>query len=200
MRNTSRSRRLGGLAGLALSGISLSGISVSAVFLAGLAVASTLPAAAQQTAPAATSQPVTSQPSVAQLAAARELIIASGLSRSISIVIPQYMDQIGTNLTQTRPELIRDLNVVLTNLQPEFEKQADDMIDSAARIYAGLLSEQDLKAAVAFFDSDAGRKYVNAQPAFLGALSAPMRIWQQTISNNMMTRVRTEMRKKGHEL
>ena len=58
-------------------------------------------------------------PSPSHLAAARALVVACGMSRSFSIIIPQFMDQIGSSLTQTRPELIHDLNAVLTGLKPD---------------------------------------------------------------------------------
>jgi uncharacterized protein len=138
--------------------------------------------------------------SATQLALGRRLVVASGMSRSFTIIIPQFMDQIATGLAQTRPELIRDLNTVLSDLKPEFDKQADEMIDTAAQIYAKRLSEQDLKAAVGFFESSAGKQYVETQPAFLGDVVAAMQAWQGKISTNMMTRVRTEMKQKGHEL
>jgi hypothetical protein len=144
--------------------------------------------------------PDTAEPSVAHVEAARELILATGISRSFQIIIPEFMDQIGGTLTQTRPELAGDLNLVLGNLKPEFDKQADEMIDLSARIYAHLLSERDIRAILAFFKSDAGTKYVNAQPLFLNQLVAGMQAWQQKISVNMMTRVRQEMHKKGHDL
>lgn len=110
------------------------------------------------------------------------------------------MDQIGTALTQTRPELIRDLNVVLTELKPEFDKQADEMVDIAAQIYVKQMSEADLMAAVGFFESPAGKQYVATQPAFLTDLVTAMQGWQGKISTNMMTRVRAEMKKKGYDL
>jgi hypothetical protein len=139
-------------------------------------------------------------PSPSHLAAARALVVACGMSRSFSIIIPQFMDQIGSSLTQTRPELIHDLNAVLTGLKPEFDKQADEMVDIAAQIYVKQISEQDLKAAVAFFESPAGKKYVETQPAFLTEVVTAMQGWQGKISTDMMTRVRAEMKKKGHEL
>jgi uncharacterized protein len=134
------------------------------------------------------------------LVLARALVIGSGMSRSFSVIIPQFMDQIGTNLTQTRPELIRDLNTVLTDLKPEFDKQADEMIDIAAHIYVRELSPQDLKSAVAFFQSEAGKKYVETQPAFLTEVVTALQGWQSRISTSMMARVREEMKKKGHEI
>jgi uncharacterized protein len=139
-------------------------------------------------------------PSPSHLAAARALVIACGMSRSFSIIIPQFLDQIGSSLTQTRPELTHDLKAVLTELKPEFDKQVDEMIDIAAQIYVKQMSEQDLKAAVAFFESPAGKKYVETQPAFLTEVVTAMQGWQGKISSDMMTRVRAEMKKKGHEL
>ncbi|MDQ6868306.1 MAG: DUF2059 domain-containing protein [Pseudomonadota bacterium] len=144
--------------------------------------------------------PAPAAPSPSHLAAARALVIGCGMSRSFSIIIPQFMDQIGSSLTQTRPELIHDLNAVLTGLKPEFDKQADEMVDIAAQIYVKQMSEQDLKAAVAFFESPAGKKYVETQPAFLTEVVTAMQGWQGKISTDMMTRVRAEMKKKGHEL
>lgn len=164
-------------------------------------------AQAQQTAPGAPASPAAGPSSQSQgpasaahLAMARRLVIASGMSRSFGIVIPQFMDQIATALTQTRPELIRDLNDVLTQLKPEFDKQADEMVDIAAQIYAKRLSEADLKAAVAFFESSAGKQYVETQPAFLTDVVTAMQGWQGKISTDMMTRVRAEMKQKGHDL
>ena len=151
-------------------------------------------------APAPQAPDDTADPSPAHVEAARQLILATGISRSFQIIIPEFMDQIGMTLSQNRPELTGDLTVVLGGLRPEFDQQADEMIDLSARIYAHLLSEADIRAILAFFKSDAGNKYVNAQPLFLNQLVAGMQAWQQKISVAMMTRVRQEMKKKGHDL
>lgn len=134
------------------------------------------------------------------IAKARQLILATGISRSFEIIIPEFMDQIGITLTQARPDVVHDMNVVLTDLKPEFDKQSEEMIDQSARIYATLLSEKEIDAVLGFFNSEAGRKYVGAQPLFLNQLVSGMQAWQQKISINMMARVRQEMKKKGHDL
>ncbi|WPP06520.1 DUF2059 domain-containing protein [Methylocella tundrae] len=172
--------------------------------LALMAAATLCPAAAQQKAPAP-AQPASPAPAAApitpaHLAAARALVIGSGMSRSFGVVIPQFVDQIGSSLSQTRPEIVQDLKEVLTNLRPEFEKQADEMTDIAAQIFAKRLSEADLNAAVAFFNSTAGKNYVAAQPAILTDIVTAMQGWQGKISTDMMTRVREEMKKKGHDI
>jgi hypothetical protein len=52
----------------------------------------------------------------------------------------------------------------------------------------------------AFFKSDAGKKYVETQPSFMKDVVVIMEDWRQQISTDMMTRVRVEMAKKGHQL
>ena len=69
--------------------------------------------AAPAVAPAAA--PPTASPS--HLAAARELVVASGLSRAFGGIIPDLMVKINMNFGQTRPELAKDLKATLDQLQ-----------------------------------------------------------------------------------
>ncbi|MGA2637850.1 DUF2059 domain-containing protein [Methylocella sp.] len=172
----------------------------------GLSLIAACPAVAQQQAPAAPPPAAAAPASPAgpitptQLAAARALVIASGMSRSFTVIIPQFVNQIGSSLTETRPELTEDLKAVFAALAPEFDKQADEMTDIAAQIFAKHMSEADLKAAVAFFNSPSGKQYVAAQPPILTDIVTAMQGWQGKVSTNMMARVREEMKKKGHDI
>jgi uncharacterized protein len=166
-----------------------------------VAVLGVAPAMAQTKAPAAAPEAVQpAEPTAAQIALAREIVVASGVSRSFGMVVPQYLDQIGTRLTQTRPDLIKDLNVVMEQIKPEFDKKAEGLLDQASRLYAKRMSEDELKQTAAFFKSPAGAKYVESQPAILNDLYVALQAWSQQVSVDMMTRVREEMKKKGHEL
>ena len=139
-------------------------------------------------------------PTPEHVAKARRLILATGISRSFQIIVPEFMDQIGNTLTQARPDLVHDMIITLEELRPEFERQSDEMIDLSAKIYATLLSEKDLDAILAFYDSEAGKKYVAAQSLYINQLIPGSQAWQQKIAINMMARVRQEMKKKGHDL
>lgn len=141
-----------------------------------------------------------SVPTPAHVAKARQLILSTGISRSFQVIVPEFMDQIGNTLTQSHPDLVPDMILVLNQLRGEFDRQSDEMIDQSARIYASILAERDIDGILAFFNSDAGRRYVGAQPLFLNQLVSGMQAWQQKISINMMDRVRQEMKKKGHDL
>ncbi len=161
------------------------------------------PAAPAEATPAAPAAPLPSlpqpQPDVppAQLAAARDVVISSGMARSFEPMVPQLAEQIPLVVTRTRPEYAKDLTGVLAGLQPEFAKKTDEMIDIAAKIYARGMNEDELKTTAAFFNSPAGKKYVDAQPLMLDQLVVAMQAWTQETSSYMMKRVQVEMEKKG---
>ena len=175
---------------------------VARPLLGALLVATAAPALAQTAAPAAPAQiPSVPQPEppAATMAAARDLVMASGMARSFAPMVPQLSDQIVPMLTRTRPELKQNLTAVLQELQPDFAKKGEEMIDIAARIYARQMSEQELRDAAAFFNSPVGKKYVNVQPGLLDQLVVAMQSWTQTLSNYMMTRIHEEMKKRGQD-
>jgi len=153
---------------------------------------------------AAVSPPIASAPTVAatpaQLALARTIVVDSGIASSFRLIIPQYLEQIALSVTRTRPEMVPDLNLVLAAVRPEFDKKVEEMIDSAAQLYTQRFSPKELEDVAAFFKSASGRKYVGMQPVLMSDMFVAMQAWSQKISVDMMTRVREEMRKKGHEL
>ena len=174
----------------------------SIVALGSIASAQTnAPASPLTPAPSMPALPVTpAEPSPAAMALARDIIVASGISRSLDVIVPQFLDQIGTTLTQTRPDLIRDLNDVMEKIKPEFDKQTQDLVTSAARLYAQRLTEKQLKDTSDFFKSPSGVAYVASQPQVMNELFPQMQAFSQRLSTDMMTRVRTEMKARGHTL
>lgn len=130
---------------------------------------------------------------------AREVVVDSGMARSFEAMLPTFANQVRQAYV-TRPEITADLNAVLEQLKPELEKQKDDMVTTAARLMAARLSEPDLKEIGAFFKTQAGKRYVSTQPVVLDELFTDMQEWVQKVSEFIVVRVRTEMKKKGHEL
>ena len=133
------------------------------------------------------------------LALAREVMLNSGLARSIDSIIPTMAEQIRKN-SVTRPELAQDLDDVLKGLDPEMALQKQRMIDIAAQIYAKRLSEAELADIAAFFRSPAGKRYVETQPQLLDDMVGAMQDWTQDVSEYIMVRTRAEMAKRGHAL
>ena len=151
------------------------------------------PALAQQAAaPAAIS--------ASHLAAAKEVVQLSNISKTFGIFLPQLADQTVQSITRTRPELRTDLIAVLKALMPEFEKRSEQMVETTARAFAGVMSEPQLKATAEFFKSEAGKAYVEMQPKVIDQMVVALDAWNRQMSTDLVTRAREEMRKKGHSL
>lgn len=170
--------------------------------------------AAQQTPPASAKKPTlaakapagppktadAANPTPSHLAAARKLVVVSGMSRSFTAAIPSMMRQLVETWTQTRPDLAAPIKEVLKKIRPEFKKDTARMVDRAARIYARLLTEKDIDAAIAFFTSPAGKRYVHSEPYYFNDVINAMQDWHQEVSAEMMAKVRSELKKKGYNL
>jgi hypothetical protein len=147
------------------------------------------PAAPAATAPAA--------PSPAAIAAADRILSTIGLKQSIAIVVPGMMQELETNVTRTRPEIKDSLRATLKAIQPEFDQTARQTYIQAESMLASLMSEQDITQVAAFFDSPAGKKYVEVTPVFLQNLSDVTGNWREKLSTDILERARAEMKKKG---
>ena len=146
--------------------------------------------AADTTPPAAPAAP-------AAIAAADKILGTIGLKQSIAIVVPGMMQELETNVTRTRPEIRDSLRATLKAIQPEFDQTARQTYIQAESLLASLMSEQDITQVAAFFDSPAGKKYVEVTPVFLQNLSDVTGNWRERLSTDILERARAAMKKKG---
>lgn len=175
-------------------------VRLGALVAAFLLTAGAAPAQQQQQQPApAQAQGAAPTFSASHLALAREVAVNSGITRSLDVIAPQLFDRVRQQIV-ARPELTKDMDAVILQLQPEMELQKQRAIDTIAGIYARAISEAELKDIVAFFRSPAGKKYVDIQPAVLDDLVNEMQKWSQELAEYVMVRVRAEMGKRGHQL
>jgi hypothetical protein len=155
------------------------------------------PAAPAATAPAAPAAPATGAPSPAALAAADKILNTIGLKQSVAIVVPSMMAELETNVTRTRPEIRDSLRATLKAIQPEFDQTAKQTYIQAESLLASEMSEQEITEVAAFFESPAGKKYVQVTPVFLRNLADATGAWREKLSTDILQRARAEMKKKG---
>ncbi len=159
------------------------------------------PASAQTQPKAPAYLPALPTISDAQFALGKEIVLLTGISKSFEPFIPEMLREMNGNLTRTRPELIADLSVVMKDIiVPEFNKRTSEMVDFAARVVATTMTESELKETAAFLRSPTGKKFTDMQPVVMQGIIGALDSWNRTLSVDMMTRVRVEMKKKGHDL
>jgi hypothetical protein len=148
---------------------------------------------------------LTANPSAAQeaspshLAAARDLIQATGSLTALDEVLPGLVEEVRKQGI-TRPEMAKDLDEVLKGLAPELELQRQQAVNIASRIYAKWLSEPEMREVATFFKTPVGAKFAKIQPDLSDNVVNEIQSWSQQASEYVMVRTRVEMRKRGHEM
>jgi hypothetical protein len=140
------------------------------------------------------------QPSPTALASARELMELKGVKSLVEPVVVGVIEQTKGTILQTNPGLTKDLDEVSAQLRNEYQPRVAEMTNEIVQLYAQRFSEQELKEAIAFYKSAAGRKMLAEEPRILDATYARLQQWAIRFQDEVMTRVRAEMKKRGHNL
>ena len=140
------------------------------------------------------------QPSAAALASARELMELKGVKSLVEPVVVGVIEQTKGTILQTNPGLTKDLDEVSAQLRNEYQPRVAEMTNEIVQLYAQRFSEQELKEAIAFYKSAAGKKRLAEEPRILDATYARLQQWAIRFQDEVMTRVRAEMKKRGHNL
>ncbi|HSP23787.1 MAG TPA: DUF2059 domain-containing protein [Saliniramus sp.] len=133
------------------------------------------------------------------LDASRTVVTSSGMVRTFDLVLPEVQEAMRRQFV-TQPALAQDLNEVFEVLAPEMELQRRAMVNRAARVMAERMSEEELTAIGEFFNSPAGRRYVETQPVILDDILRAMSEWQDDVAEYIQIRVRAEMQQRGHQM
>jgi len=134
------------------------------------------------------------------LAAAKELIAAKGGNALYEPIVPGVIEKAKSVFLQTNPTLGKDLNEVAAKLRAEYATRTAEILNDAAKLYAARFKEQELKDALAFYKSPLGRKLLAEEPRILDESMRNAQIWADRLSEEVINRMRAEMKKRGHEI
>jgi hypothetical protein len=139
-------------------------------------------------------------PSAAHVKLAREVVEVSGSARAFDRAIPQIFQQVFTTYTQQNPDLQKDIAEVLKDLITEFDKRKEELAVIIAQSFAAKFSEAELKELLAFYTSATGKKLSTEHSAILQDAYAKVQTWGGKLSQQLVTRLKEEMKKKGHTI
>jgi hypothetical protein len=160
---------------------------ISALTLAWLACAG--PAAAQQPTPSASA-----------IATAKELLQAKGATAMFEPLLPGMIESTKNSFLPSNPSLFKEFNEVAAKLRSELAPRRDEVVNQIARIYAQRFSEAEMKEVIAFYKSPTGKKFATDEPAVIEQGLQQAEQWARAMSEEVMSRFRAEMKKKGHDL
>jgi hypothetical protein len=165
-----------------------------AVTLAG-ALGST--AVAQQPAAAPAAAPA---PTPSAIAMAREILVLKGATQMWDPVIPAVIDRARIMFLQSNINLSKEINEVAATVRTQLAPRAVELQTEVARMYAQRFTEAELKELVAFYKSPLGKKVISEEPQVIDASAARILEWGNKFSDEVIVKMRAEMKKKGHDL
>ncbi len=139
------------------------------------------------------------EPSAAAIASAKELVVLKG-GTMFDSVIPGVIERVKNVFVPTNPNLMRELNEVAAQLHKDYDSKRADLRTEVARIYARHFTEQELKDMVAFYKTPLGKKMITEEPIAGDQSLKRAQDWANEFSEEVMSRFRAEMKKKGHNL
>ena len=140
------------------------------------------------------------QPSPTAIATAKEVITAKGAAALYSPLVSGVIERTKSVFLQTNPTLGKDLNEVAAKLHAEYATRSAEIVNDVAKLYASRFTEQELKDILAFYKSPLGRKLIVEEPAILDQSMKNARAWAENLSQEVIAKMRAEMKKRGHDI
>jgi len=140
------------------------------------------------------------QPSPTAMGAAKEIVAIKGAKTIYEPLIVGIIEKAKGMFLQTNPMLSKDLNEVAGKLRADFVPRSAELMTETARLYASRFTEQELKDLLAFYKSALGRKLLVEEPAIGDQNMRSMASWADKVSDEVIAKMRAEMRKRGHEI
>jgi uncharacterized protein len=146
--------------------------------------------------PAAHSQ----QPSAAAMATAKELVAITGTTTLFNPLIAGVVEQSKLLFLQQNPGLAKDLNEIAEKMREDLKPRFVELTNEVAREYATNFTESELKAILAFYQSPAGKKLLERQPAVVDSSMKFAQDWANKLSDEVVPKMREQLKKRGHAL
>jgi uncharacterized protein len=165
----------------------------SAAFLALVLIALAKPAFTQ--APA--QRPA---PSPASILIAKQILEIKGVNEIYQPLVRGVIEKAKNQFMQTNFMWAKDLNEVAAKLQKDYAPKVNELVDVSARIYASHFTETELKEILTFYQSPVGRKAVVEEARALDESMAYAGQFGDNFSDEVIARMRDEMKKRGHDI
>jgi uncharacterized protein len=145
-------------------------------------------------------QPAAPPPSPASILLAKQIVEIKGVQAMFEPVVRGVIEKAKEVFLQTNFMWEKDLNEVTAGIHKEYDPRVNDLVDATARIYASHFTETELKDILAFYQSPLGQKMIAEEPKALDESMLSAGKWADNLSDDIMAKMRAEMKKRGHDM
>jgi hypothetical protein len=140
------------------------------------------------------------KPSAAAMATAKQLITVTGATSLFNPLIAGVVEQAKILFLQQDPSMSKDLNEVAAKMRTDLQPRFSELTNEVARLYATHFTEQELKNILVFYKSPTGQKLLAEQPVVVDTSMKFAQSWANKLSDEVIAKMRAELKKKGHAL
>jgi uncharacterized protein len=134
------------------------------------------------------------------IALAKQLLTVTNAMQVFTPLIPGVIEQSRLLYLQQNPGLGKDLTEIATKIRADLQPRLSELIDAMAKMYADAFTEQDMKEIITFYQSAAGKKLLAEQPKLVDSSMSFAGDWANKLSEEVTTKMREELIKRGHKL
>lgn len=140
------------------------------------------------------------QTSVAAIQTAKEIIKLTGATALFTPLIPGVVEQAKNLFLQQNPALGKDLNAIALQMRTDLAPRSEELNNEVAKLYAIHFTEAELKDLLAFYKTPVGMKLITEQPKIGEEGLKFAQDWANQLSDQVITKMREELKKRGHAL
>jgi len=139
-------------------------------------------------------------PSPASLLLAKQIVEIKGVKAMFDPVVIGVVEKAKSMFLQTNFMWSKDINEVAAQLHRDYDGRVTELVDATARVYAQHFSEAELKQILAFYQSPLGQKMITEEPKAVDESMVDAAKWADNLSEDVVAKMRAEMRKRGHDM
>jgi uncharacterized protein len=139
-------------------------------------------------------------PSPEAMKVARSLVATMRLPDQYKALLPAVLFRIKPVVTQGRPEMERDFDVIATTVGDAYEPFYNEMLEQAATVYAGQFTVDEMRQLQTFFNQPAGKKLLEKWPAIAQQTAQIGQDVSRRAAEELRLRFTDALRQKGHKL
>jgi uncharacterized protein len=131
---------------------------------------------------------------------AKQILEIKGVSVMFQPLVRGVIEKAKNQFMQTNFMWAKDLNEVAAKMEKDYAVRVNELVDQSARIYASHFTEPELKELLTFYQSPLGRKVIVEEPKALDESMSSAGEMGEKLSDEVIPRMREEMKKRGHDI
>lgn len=137
--------------------------------------------------------------SASHVAIAVEVVRAAGATRGFDNVLPRLAGQVIDRLIRLRPDLHKEIAAAVEAAAIKLAVRRTELDTDVARIWAKYFTEDELHSLLAFYTSDAGKKFSEVGPRAVAESYQAVDRWSGRVGEELLEKSREELRNQGIE-